>query len=114
MTVPAVEKIATDRRFTSRAAEILAVASDRAWTRASHVAVVGLFVIGLIWCAYVAQHVLVPVLLAWTIATVLLPVVKWLQDHGAPRVVSAVTVTLVLLSLIIALLFLLSAPLGAR
>ncbi len=45
----------------------------------SQVAVIGLFLIALLWAAYVAQPVVVPVVLAWTIATIVLPVVTWMQ-----------------------------------
>jgi predicted PurR-regulated permease PerM len=83
---------------------------EAAWRRASQVAVIGLFMIAVLWCAYAAQHVLVPLLLAWAIATIVLPLVKWLQNQGLPRVLAAIAVTLVLLCIIVALLFLLSAP----
>ena len=52
-----------------------------AWARASQVALVGLFVIAVLWCAYVARPVIVPVVLAWVIATIVLPVIK--MDAGA-------------------------------
>ena len=38
---------------------------EATWRRASQVAVIGLFVIAVLWCAYAAQHVIVPLLLAW-------------------------------------------------
>jgi len=82
-----------------------------AWERASHVSIVGLFVIAILWCAYLAQHVIVPVLLAWTIATIVLPIVKWIEDKGVPRVAAAIAVTLLLIVLLLSLIFLLSAPL---
>jgi predicted PurR-regulated permease PerM len=81
------------------------------WQRASQVALIGLFVIALLWCCYVAQHVIVPVLLAWTIATIVLPGVKWMQKHGAPRALAVLAVTVLLLALILSLVMLLSAPL---
>jgi predicted PurR-regulated permease PerM len=84
---------------------------DQRWRRASQIALVGLFVIALLWCAYVAQHVIVPVLLAWTIATIVLPVVKWMERQGIPRAAAALAVTVLLLLLLLTLLFLLSAPL---
>ena len=71
---------------------------------------IGLFVIALICCAYVAQPVLVPVLLAWAIATIVLPIVKWLHAHGVPRVLAAILVTVLLCLLIVSLLALLSTP----
>ena len=70
----------------------------------------GLFVIAVLWCAYVAQPVLVPVLLAWAIATIVLPIVKWMQSRGVPRVLAAILVTLLLFFVIVSLLALLSTP----
>jgi predicted PurR-regulated permease PerM len=52
----------------------------------------------------------VPVLLAWAIATIVLPIVKWLGERGIPRVLAAVLVTLFLFLLITSLLTLLSTP----
>ncbi len=78
--------------------------------RASQVAAVGLFIIALVWCAYVAHPVIVPVLLAWVIATIVLPLVTWMQERRVPRVLASVAVTLLLVALIVSLLALLSTP----
>lgn len=86
--------------------------AEQRWHRASQIAQVGLFIIALLWCAYIAQHVIVPVLLAWTIATIVLPVVKWMERHGIPRALAALGVTALLLAIIVTLLLLLSAPLA--
>ena len=67
------------------------------WKRASEVSTVGLFVIAVVWCTYAAHHIIVPLLLAWAIATIVLPLVKGLQNWGVPRVVAAIGVTLLLL-----------------
>jgi len=80
--------------------------------RASQVALIGLFVLALLWCAYVGRPVIVPVVLAWVIATIVLPLVKWMQAHRVPRVAAAVAVTLALALLIVLLLSLLSTPIG--
>jgi len=87
-------------------------ASDVSWTRASQIAVIVLAVIAVLWCAYVSQPVLVPVLLAWTIATVVEPMVKALRDLGVPRALASIGVSLAVLLVIGGLLFLLSAPLA--
>src|SRR5947207_11871 len=87
------------------------VSPDQHWQRASQIALIGLFVVALLWCAYVAQHVIVPVLLAWTIATIVLPGVKWMERHGIPRALAAIVITFALLALILTLVLLLSAPL---
>ena len=82
------------------------------WMRASQVALIGLFVIALLWCAYAARPVIVPVVLAWVIATIVLPIVKWMQEHGVPRVAAALIVTGALALLIVSLLALLSTPIS--
>jgi predicted PurR-regulated permease PerM len=87
-----------------------ALAAHDPWARASHVALIGLFVIALLWCAYVAQPVILPVLLAWVIATIVLPIVQWMARHNVPRVAAAILVTLALALLIVSLLALLSTP----
>jgi predicted PurR-regulated permease PerM len=81
-----------------------------AWTRASQVATIGLFVIALLWCAYAAQPVIVPVLLAWAIATIVLPLVSWLSQRGVPRIVAVLGVTILLVAVFVCLLVLLSTP----
>ena len=78
------------------------IGDDRldALTRASQVSLIGLFIIGVLWCAYVAEPVIVPLLLAWSIATIMLPVVRWLQNRGVPRVAAVLAVTVLLLIVI--------------
>jgi predicted PurR-regulated permease PerM len=80
------------------------------WLRMSQVAVIGLFVIAVLWAAYVAQPVVVPVVLAWTIATIVLPIVRWMQEQGLPRPLAVMIVTLTLLGVIVTLLAVLSTP----
>lgn len=81
-------------------------------SRGAQFATIGLFVIAALWCAYVARPVIVPVLLAWVIATIVLPLVTFLTDRGLPRALAASLVTLLLLLLIASLLLLLSTPLA--
>src|SRR5262245_29665705 len=80
----------------ARGEQRVALAEVDVWARASQIAAVGLFIIALLWCAYVSQPVLVPVLLAWAIATIVLPIVKWMRDQGVPRVLAAIIVALFL------------------
>ena len=82
------------------------------WMRASQVALIGLFVIALLWGAYAARPIIVPVVLAWVIATIVLPIVKWMEERGVPRVAAALIVTGALALLIVSLLALLSAPIS--
>ena len=69
-----------------------------AWARAGHVSMIGLFVIALLWCTYVASPVIVPVMLAWVIATMVLPVVNWVRRHRVPHVLAVLGVTLALIA----------------
>lgn len=78
---------------------------------AAKASVIGLFVIALGATAYLTQAVVVPVILSWVVATILLPVVSRLEDIGLPRTLAAILATLTLLAVIGALLLLLSVPL---
>lgn len=80
--------------------------------RAALIAVIGLFVIALLCCAYVARPVILPVVLAWVIATVVLPLVTRMHQRGMPRAVAAMLVTAFLALLIASLLLLLSTPIA--
>jgi len=82
------------------------------WTRASQVAVIGLFAIALLWCAQVSGPVLVPVLLAWVVSTILLPIVRWMQDRNVPRVLAAILLTAILVLLLVSVLLLLATPMA--
>lgn len=103
-----LEREVAPRAETSRTAQ----AGIDPWERASQVSLVGLFVIAMLWCAYVAQPVIVPVLLAWTMATIVLPLVKWMEERGLPRGLAVLAVTLMLLAVIVSLLVLLSTPIA--
>jgi len=83
------------------------------WQRASQIALIGLFVLALIACAYAARQILVPVILAWVIATVVMPLVERLEAWRVPRPAAAALVTITLALVTLSLLFLLAAPLGA-
>jgi predicted PurR-regulated permease PerM len=80
------------------------------WMRAAQASTIGLFTIALLWSAQVSQPVLVPVLLAWIIATILLPIVRFVHRHRVPRVLSAILLAVALLTAIVGLLALLAAP----
>jgi predicted PurR-regulated permease PerM len=80
------------------------------WERASHISLVGLFIVAMLWCTYVASPVIVPVLLAWVIATIVLPIVTWLQQQRVPRVVAVIGVAAALVLIIVSLLLFLSTP----
>lgn len=80
-------------------------------TTAAKISVIGLFVVALGAIAYLTQAVVVPVILSWVVATILLPVVSRLEDAGLPRTLAAILATVTLLAVIGMLLLLLSVPL---
>ena len=80
------------------------------WRRATQIATIGIFVLGVGWFLYAARHVVLPVALAWAVATIVLPIVSALRRLYVPRVVAAMVVTLVLLAAKALLIVLLSAP----
>jgi len=78
--------------------------------RATQVATIGLFILALLWSSQVSQPVLLPILLAWVIATVLLPIVHVLQERRIPRVLTAILLTVALLAIISSVLLILAVP----
>jgi hypothetical protein len=88
---------------------VLAGSADP-WRRATQVSIIGLFIIALLWVAHVSQAVLVPVLLAWVIATMLLPIVRFLQEWKVPRVLSAIVLTALLVAVAASVLVVLATP----
>jgi hypothetical protein len=59
------------------------------WNWAVRISVVGLFALALAGILYIMASVVVPVLLAWVVAMVLLPVVDSLERRGFSRVLTS-------------------------
>jgi len=74
-----MDQLSTAARPLRAVGEIGAIggedASNASWLRASQIAVIVLAVVAVLWSAHVSQAVLVPVLLAWTTATIVEPIV---------------------------------------
>lgn len=81
------------------------------WQRAAHVSLIGLFALAILASLYVSHAVVVPVLLAWVVATILLPVVEHLEEWRVPRSVAVLLVTLALVAVVAVLVTALSLPL---
>jgi len=80
------------------------------WGWAIRVSIVGLFVIAVGMVLYTLGHVIVPLVLAWVFATMLLPIVDGLSRRGVPRPLAALAVTFALLLVIALLLAILTVP----
>jgi len=81
------------------------------WRWAERISIVGLFSLALGYTAYVTQSVLVPIVLAWVLGTILLPLVEAAARHGVPRALAVVVVALASLVVILGIIGLLSTPL---
>jgi predicted PurR-regulated permease PerM len=88
------------------------VRDEDMWNWAVRFSTVGLFIIALGVILRLLEHIVVPLVLAWVIATVLLPVVNQLSRFHVPRALAAVSIVLLLLIAIAAVLIILTVPLS--
>ncbi len=88
------------------------VIAENGWSRAGNIALTGLFVLALGYTAYLTQAVFIPVVLAWVVATIILPIVKALEKIGVAAPVAAIGVAIALLVLVAGLVLILSVPIG--
>ncbi len=84
--------------------------AENGWNRAANIAIVGLFVLAAGYTAYFTQAILIPVVLAWVVATIVLPIVKALERMGIPEPLAAIAIAVAILGLFIALVLILSVP----
>jgi predicted PurR-regulated permease PerM len=85
--------------------------SVESWNWAVRFSVVGLFVLALAVIAYYMASVVVPVILAWVVATVLLPVVNGLERRGLSRSLTSIVVVVLLIVGIVVIAGTLTVPL---
>ena len=81
------------------------------WSWAARISQIGLFVLAIGYTAYITQSVVVPIILSWVVATILLPIVDVLERHGFPRALIVIILILALLAVVLTLIELLSVPL---
>lgn len=81
------------------------------WQLIANISVTGLFALAILAVLYLMKEVAVPVILAWVVANILLPVIGWLEKRGVPRVASVIFVTLALVAVLLSIVTLLSLPL---
>ncbi len=80
------------------------------WQLVANVSVTGLFAFAVLGALYLMRDVAVPVILAWVVANILLPVVKVMERNNVPRVLSVILVTLAFLAVLMTIIGLLSLP----
>ncbi|MCB1491446.1 MAG: hypothetical protein KDJ77_06565, partial [Rhodobiaceae bacterium] len=78
------------------------------WNWAVRISTVGLFIIAVGVVLRLLEHIAVPLVLAWVMATVLLPVINLLSRFRIPRSLAAVSIVLLLLVAIVAILLVLT------
>ena len=89
-----------------------AAATTRAlvYRRARTISVIGTFAVLLLGCLYIAQSLLLPVVLAFLLSLVFSPLVRVLANFRIPRVLSALAIVLTLSASVIAGIYGLSGP----
>ena len=85
--------------------------SVESWNWAVRISVVGLFVLALAGILYSMASVVVPVLLAWVVAMVLLPVVDSLERRGFSRALTSTVLVILLIASIMVIVGVLTVPL---
>jgi predicted PurR-regulated permease PerM len=85
--------------------------SVESWNWAVRISVVGLFVVALAVIAFKMASVVVPVVLAWVVAMVLLPVVDGLERRGLSRALTSIVLVILLIASILVILGVLTVPL---
>jgi predicted PurR-regulated permease PerM len=81
------------------------------WNWAVRISVVGLFVVALVVIVFRMASVMVPVVLAWVVAMVLLPVVDGLERRGLSRALTSIVLVILLIASIIVVVGVLTVPL---
>lgn len=80
------------------------------WSLVADVSITGLFALAVLATLYLMRDVVVPLILAWVVANILLPVVKRMEDAKVPRILAVILVTLALLVVLLTVIALLSLP----
>ena len=81
------------------------------WNWAVRISVVGLFVVALVVIAFRMASVVVPLVLAWVAAMVLLPVVDGLERRGLSRTLTSIVLVILLIASIMVIVGVLTVPL---
>src|SRR6516165_5658732 len=85
--------------------------SVESWNWAVRISVVGLFVVALAVIAFRMASVVVPVVLAWVVAMVLLPVVDGLERRGLSRALTSIVLVILLIASLMVIVGVLTVPL---
>lgn len=85
---------------------------DDVWLWAERLSVIGLFTLALLYTASATEEVLAPIVLAWVVGTILLPLIEAAERRGLPRSLAAIGVTVTALLVAFAIIGLLSTPLA--
>lgn len=80
------------------------------WSQAVPFSVLGLFVLAMGYTLYLVQPVLIPVILAWVVGTILLPLVQLFERWRLPRTLAAIAGALGILLVLVFMVALLSVP----
>jgi predicted PurR-regulated permease PerM len=81
------------------------------WQIVANVSTTGIFALLVLAALYFMRDMVVPVILAWVVANILLPVVSRMEKNGVHRIAAVIFVTLALMAVLLCIVALLSLPL---
>lgn len=108
-TEPATQ-MSPSNQPTKSQADVAATARALVYRRARTISVIGTFAVLLLGCLYIAQSLLLPLVLAFLLSLVFSPLVRILANFRIPRVLSALAIVLTLSASVIAGIYGLSGP----
>lgn len=110
VTTEPAPQLSPSSHSTKSQADIAATARALVYRRARTISVIGTFAVLLLGCLYIAQSLLLPVVLAFLLSLVFSPLVRILANFRIPRVLSALAIVLTLSASVIAGIYGLSGP----
>jgi predicted PurR-regulated permease PerM len=107
------ERAAAGKQERAQALEAAETAAEtaRTWQLIANVATTGLFAFAALAALYLMKEIVVPVILAWVIANILLPAVLRMERMGLGRGMSVAIMTITMGAVLLAIVALLSLPL---
>lgn len=113
MAIPVeVTSTARQKAIDDEASELEEVRSAaETWQLVADVSTTGIFALAVLAALYLMKEVAVPVILAWVVANILLPVVAWMEKKGLPRGAAVAAVSVAIVAVLLSVIALLSLPL---
>lgn len=107
------ERAAAEKEQREEALELAEAKAEtaRTWQLIAHVSTAGLFALAVLAALYLTKEIVVPVILAWVVANIMMPVVSWMDRNGVHRGAAVALVTITMVAVLLSVIALLSLPL---